>query len=324
MNSGITTPSPKQHHRKPEIAMETNMMLFRSDNTRRHLPRALCAALLAAGSMTLASLPAQAASDDSLTRPQVSACSTRYAPVQTLTMNAQANADPKAWVKGGLGGQRRWGEQNLQVLNSADSGLGSPALRVNYPEGTSSPSDAEEGGAGFVMPVPALRQADRACLRYQVRFQPGFDFVKGGKLPGLYGGDGPTGGDEVTGENGFSMRFMWRKQGQGELYEYVVNKDSDYGESVGRGLWRFTPGQWVTVEEEIVLNDPDQENGIARVWIDGQPTLEQQGIVYRTTDEVQIDGLMFSTFFGGHGSDWRTPRDQSVDFADFTLMTPKA
>jgi hypothetical protein len=171
--------------------------------------------------------------------------------------------------------------------------------------------------------VPALRQADRACLRYRVRFPTGFDFVKGGKLPGLYGGDGPTGGDEVTGKNGFSMRFMWRKQGQGELYEYVVNKDSDYGASVGRGRWHFTPGQWVSVEEEIVLNNPAKENGVARVWINGQPTLEQQGIVYRTTDDVHIDGLMFSTFFGGHGSDWRTPRDQAVDFADFTLMTPK-
>ena len=29
---------------------------------------------------------------------------------------------------------------------------------------------------------------DQARLGYYVRFQPGFDFVKGGKLPGLYGG----------------------------------------------------------------------------------------------------------------------------------------
>ncbi|WP_110655634.1 polysaccharide lyase [Salinicola halimionae] len=299
------------------------MTLSTLGKTRHSLIRPLSAAVLTAGALTLASLPAQAASSSSLTQPQVAACSTRYAPVQTMAMSANAKSDPKAWVKDGLGGQRRWGEQNLRILDSAESGLDAPALRVNYPEGTSSPSDAEEGGAGFVMPAPALRQADRACLRYQVRFPAGFDFVKGGKLPGLYGGDGPTGGDEVTGKNGFSMRFMWRKQGQGELYEYVVNKDSDYGESVGRGRWLFTPGQWMTVEEEIVLNDPAQENGVARVWINGQPTLEQQGIVYRTTDDVHIDGLMFSTFFGGHGSDWRTPRDQSVDFADFTLMTPK-
>jgi len=297
--------------------------IIRPRRAKRHFrwSRNTGAALLLGPALALASLPAHAASDGDLTRPQVAACSTRYAPVQTLAMNA--NDDPEDWVKDTLGGQRRWGEQNLQQLSAADSGVGAPALRVTYPQGTSSPSDAEEGGAGFVMPVPALRQADRACLRYQVRFQSGFDFVKGGKLPGLYGGDGPTGGDEVTGENGFSMRLMWRKQGQGELYEYVANKESDYGESVGRGRWRFTPGQWVTVEQEIVLNDPDEENGIARIWIDGQPTLEQHGIVYRTTDRVHIDGLMFSTFFGGHGSDWRTPRDQTVDFADFTLMVPK-
>ncbi|KAA0015624.1 hypothetical protein F0A16_20100 [Salinicola corii] len=300
------------------------MILSRLEDLQRRLTTPLSAAILTAGALTLTSLPALAASDDALAKPQVGACSSRYAPVRTLALDAGAKADPKTWVADGLGGQRRWGEQNLQVLDRADSGLDSSALRVHYPAGTSSPSDAEEGGAGFVMPVPALRQADRACLRYRVRFPTGFAFVKGGKLPGLYGGDGPTGGDEVTGKNGFSMRFMWRKQGQGELYEYIVNKDADYGESVGRGLWHFTPGQWVTVEQEIVLNDPDRQNGVARVWIDGQPTLEQQGIVYRTTDDVHIDGLMFSTFFGGHGSDWRTPRNQTVDFADFTLMTPKA
>lgn len=294
------------------------------DNANRRSLRLSGTAALLAGALTVVSLPAQAASDGDLTRPQVSACSTRYAPVHAPGMNIPANADPKAWVKSGLDAERRWGEQNLQVLSNEESGLDAPALRVSYPQGSSSPSDAKEGGAGFVMPVPALRQADRACLRYQVRFQPGFDFVKGGKLPGLYGGDGPTGGDEVTGKNGFSMRFMWRKQGQGELYEYVANKDADYGESVGRGRWRFTPGQWVSVEQEIVLNDPDRDNGIARVWINGQPILEQQGIVYRTTEDVHIDGLMFSTFFGGHGSDWRTPRHQVVDFADFTLMTPRA
>ncbi|WP_251976860.1 polysaccharide lyase [Salinicola avicenniae] len=265
----------------------------------------------------------QASDDDALMTPQQSACSTRYTPVSTLPLGAAAG-DLAAWAKDTLGAQRRWGEQNLSILGTGNSGLEGPALRVRYPEGSSSPSDAAEGGAGFVVPTPALRQTDRACLRYRVRFESGFDFVKGGKLPGLYGGDGPTGGDEVTGENGFSMRFMWRKEGQGELYEYVANKDADYGESVGRGAWHFTPGQWVTIEQEIVLNDPESDDGIARVWIDGQPILEQHGIVYRTTDQVHIDGLMFSTFFGGHGSDWRTPRDQTVDFADFMLMTPQA
>ncbi|GHB28124.1 polysaccharide lyase [Salinicola rhizosphaerae] len=294
----------------------------RNDSTAIRRPlAALIAAVSTVATFAVSALPAQA-DDNDLSRPQVSACDSRYTTVKTMDIGTAP--DMKQWVKQTLGAERRWGEQNLSVTGPSESGTGSPVLRVRYPEGTSSPSDTEEGGAGFVMPVPALRQANSACLRYRVRFEPNFDFVKGGKLPGLYGGDGPTGGDEVTGTNGFSMRFMWRKQGQGELYEYVVNKDSDYGESVGRGKWRFTPGQWVTVEEEIVLNDPDAENGVARVWIDGQPIFEQQGIVYRTTDDVHIDGLMFSTFFGGHGSDWRTPREQSADFADFTLMAPKA
>ena len=114
---------------------------------------------------------------------------------------------------------------------------------------------------------------------------------------------------------------MWREDGQGELYEYVI-KEADYGKSVGRGLWTFPTGKWVTIENEIILNDPDQKNGIARVWIDGHPVLEQQDIVYRTDDDIYVDGLMFSTFFGGHGEEWRTPRDQFADFADFRFFRP--
>lgn len=289
----------------------------RVDRTRNTL-----AALLLGGAL-LPALPALADSDaQNLAPPQMATCSSRYTQVQTPPMNVQGDA--KRWVGDTLNGERGWGEHNLEPLASSQSGLDAPAMRAHFPEGSSAPSDTVKGGAGFLMPVPELRQVDRACLRYRVRFQPNFDFVKGGKLPGLYGGQGPSGGDEITGKNGFSMRFMWRKEGQGEVYEYVVDKDSEYGESVGRGRWHFTPGKWTTIEQEIVLNDPKQENGIVRVWIDGQPVLEQDGVIYRTTDRVRIDGLMFSTFFGGHGEGWRTPRDQYIDFADFSLMVPKA
>lgn len=277
--------------------------------------------ILIAG-LTLTASMAQAGEDHakeakSLPLPQVAPCSQRY----TLVADPKPPeiSDGKEAVRKAFGTHDDWGtEKNVKVISAQKTGLGEPGLRIDYPKGTSSPSDQEEGGAGFFATIPGLSGAERACLTYKVRFPKGFDFVKGGKLPGLYGGDAPSGGDEVTGD-GYSMRFMWRRHGKGELYEYVVNKDKNnhYGESVGRGLWHFSTGQWVTVEQEIVLNDPHRDNGIARVWIDGRPILEQRGIVYRKQPTVYADGLMFSTFFGGHGKGWRTPKDQHVDFADF-------
>ncbi|MFC3283154.1 polysaccharide lyase [Litchfieldella rifensis] len=292
-------------------------------------PHCFTSRRLAIASVLLAAttgLPAQADSqeDDALAVPQVAACSQRY-PLVASPRPATGNGTAKEAIRQGFGTDRDWGtEQNVEILPPDATGLGEPGLRVHYPEGTSSPGDTEEGGAGFYTEEAAFQASDRGCLQYRVRFEPGFDFVKGGKLPGLYGGEGPSGGTAADGENGFSMRFMWREDGQGELYEYVVNQDEeeDYGASVGRGLWHFPTGRWVTIEQEIILNDPDQENGVARVWIDGAPMLEQNGIVYRTTDSVTIDGLMFSSFFGGDGEEWRTPRDQIIDFAAFRFYAP--
>ena len=274
----------------------------------------------------LAGLPATSAwaqnSENHLSYPRIEPCSQRYQPVATPQPDLSAE-DAQKGVRQGFGTKRSWGvDDNVELLDASATGLDQPGLRIHYPEGTSSPGDTEDGGAGFYSNPKGLKGAEQACLTYQVRFEPGFNFVKGGKLPGLFGGEAPSGGEKVDGENGFSMRFMWREAGQGELYEYVVNKDQEYGASVGRGLWSFPTGEWVTIEQELVLNTPGEKDGLARVWINGVPVLEQGNIVYRTTDELTIDGLMFSTFFGGNGKDWRTPRDQYADFADFRFYTP--
>lgn len=254
--------------------------------------------------------------------PHLAPCSERYPQVASLQLNDWIQSGKQA-IRNDFASTRDWGtEENLLLLNPLISELPEPALRVLYPKDSSSPSDADEegiprGGLGFYTFEKALEGSDRACLRYRVRFEEGFDFVKGGKLPGLYGGEAPSGGEKATGENGFSLRLMWREQGQGELYPYLVDLE---GKSIGRGAWHFPTSRWVDIEQEVMLNTPDERNGVARIWIDGWPILELRDLVYRTTDEVGIDGLMFSTFFGGTGETWRTPHDQHADFAAFQLF----
>ncbi|WP_447957929.1 polysaccharide lyase [Vreelandella sp. EE7] len=250
--------------------------------------------------------------------PQEAPCSQRYHLAEAPHL--APTEDAYSAIRQAFDTTRHWGtEENVAYLASEDNGLNEAGLRVRYPAGSSSPGEKPLGGAGFYSDPASFQNAERACLSYKVRFPADFDFVKGGKLPGLYGGDAPSGGDSVDGEHGFSMRLMWREEGQGELYPYVVGFE---GKSVGRGSWRYPAGSWATIEQEILLNDPDRENGVARVWIDGQPVLEQSNIVFRTTPAITIDGLMFSTFFGGTGEGWRTPRDQYVDFAEFRFYTP--
>jgi hypothetical protein len=54
-----------------------------------------------------------------------------------------------------------------------------------------------------------LSKANYIVFEYQVLFPRGFDFVKGGKLPGIYGGrEGCSGGDAA--KDCFSTRYMVR------------------------------------------------------------------------------------------------------------------
>ena len=245
-------------------------------------------------------------------------CSQRYATVSRIALPAGVAAD--AAIRAAFHPTRVWGlAENVRIVTPESSG--GAVLAVRYPKGSIAPSsDAPRGGAGFVSRAGMAQGVEAACLSYRLRFAPGFAFARGGKLPGLYGGNGPVGG--AVADAGFSARLMWRQDGDGELYAYLPDSTTRHGRSLGRGNWRFPSGRWVTVEEEIVLNDPARANGIARIWIAGALRFEATGLVLRRDPRVQIEGLMFSTFFGGRDPSWASPKDQEALFADFALHLP--
>jgi hypothetical protein len=47
-------------------------------------------------------------------------------------------------------------------------------------------------------------------------------------------------------------------------------------------------------------------------------------VQFRTVGSLRIDGLFFSTFFGGGDSSWASPVDQHADFAGFAVSTDTA
>ncbi len=214
-----------------------------------------------------------------------------------------------------------WGENNIEVISDSTRQF-QKVLRVRYPEGSASPTVSREkerplGGAGFyanlnIPPTDALK------LSYYVRFSDNFEFVKGGKLPGLFGGNFTSGGEIPDGTNGFSTRLMWRRDGDGEVYAYLPTS-KNHGTSIGRGSWQFVPGLWHHIEQEVILNHPDQKDGQIRVWVDGQQVIEKDKLTFRTTDNLKIEGIFFSTFFGGGSASWATPKDVYADFANFSV-----
>ncbi len=220
--------------------------------------------------------------------------------------------------------QGSWGGGNLQTIRQPQ-GKFPEFLRVHYPARSASPSVSRKnnvplGGSQFYASLGIAPQ-ERLRLSYSVRFPGNFNFVKGGKLPGLYGGIGNSGGTIPNGRDGFSCRLMWRKNGAGEIYAYLPSS-KEYGTSLGRGNWRFKPGQWQRIEQELWLNQPGQADGRARVWVDGKLVLDQKDLIFRTAPELQIDGIFFSTFFGGGDRSWSTPQDTEIDFANFEVSLP--
>jgi hypothetical protein len=215
-----------------------------------------------------------------------------------------------------------YGSSNANVVSDGQFGN---VLRVLYPAGSSSNSYARTGhpvgGLEFKARLPGGAASGSVFLSYWLRFAPNFQWVKGGKLPGLCGGTCPSGGAAVSGYHGWSMRLMWRPGGAGEQYAYILPSEA-YGTELGLGAWRFTTGDWHRMAQEIVLNTDGAPNGASRVWFDvdpeGAPTFEARSLTYRR-DDTPADALFFSTFFGGHDPDWATPVDTYIDFSNFVV-----
>lgn len=90
------------------------------------------------------------------------------------------------------------------------------------------------------MPISGLLDTSRktdtptplstATLTYKLYFEPGFDFAKGGKLPGLSSENFDSGctedGDAKRQNANWSVRVMWRPNGRLELYSYDQSRPS--------------------------------------------------------------------------------------------------
>ncbi|RZS43070.1 hypothetical protein EV193_10246 [Herbihabitans rhizosphaerae] len=201
-------------------------------------------------------------------------------------------------------------------------------LNVFYGKGSSAPSCKDcpsEGGGQFYtnfrdLGRPDLADAPTVHLRYEVKFPTDWDFgTKGGKLPGLYGG--PP-GQASGGQHGqaWSTRYMWRVRGdqpKGCLYVYDPSLGDGYGKDVGTGAWNWqSDGQWHSIEQSV-----DRRTGTLTVWYDNKQVLQENGI--SQISGIPFAGVFFSTFFGGHATEWGPRRDVNAQFRNFQADTTK-
>jgi hypothetical protein len=195
-------------------------------------------------------------------------------------------------------------------------------LRVNFAPGAIGP---DEGGAGWRLP---LGRRESAEVRYTLRFSEGFEFVKGGKLPGLCGGpENVSGGRPADGHNGFSARLMWRRDGRGEAYLYHMDQPEKYGHSFPfPDDFRFPTGKPVRVRLAVTMNAPGRSDGVLRVWITlpesaERLVVERQDLRWRATDAFGVDSLYFETFHGGSDVSWAPKKPCWAEFSELAVFS---
>jgi len=202
-----------------------------------------------------------------------------------------------------------WGDRAQIVNDDRDRGR---VLRVAFPKGAVGPV---QGGMQFGAKLPA---ADEYWLSYLIKFENGFDFRKGGKLPGLTsGGSKFTGGKSAATGEGWSARYMWKDQGKLTVYLYHADMQGEYGDGIAVGDAKLETDRWYRLTQHIRLNTGDDKNGLLEVWVDGERKLARNDIRYRLGDKGPIDSFYFSTFHGGNDATWAPQQDSFARFDDF-------
>ncbi|KAG6900757.1 hypothetical protein C0993_002181 [Termitomyces sp. T159_Od127] len=135
---------------------------------------------------------------------------------------------------------------------------GKPVLQVTHPQGSFS---SETGGAQFynLWNATAGSRFQTMMVSYEVAFDNYFDWVKGGKLPGLRGSTksnlgGCSSAKASTTNDCFSIRLMWRNSGNAESMLTQVDVD-----------WPLTFDLWNRITLLIRLNDHQTANGNIQV-----------------------------------------------------------
>jgi len=234
---------------------------------------------------------------------------------------------------------RQWGDDAISTSTKHSS---ERALRIHYAKGSYTKTHDQRGAGFYSSPDGVDVNANAMVLEYDVFFE-NFGFGIGGKLPGLYGGVTGSGGFACSGHvnlaSCFSLRLMWRRDGDGEIYAYIpTNQEAGFkdrddviyhstsGQSLGRGKVRFVNNIWQTVRLEAHLNDVGKTNGWMKLCVtpvtpDNQPQMcyTAENILMRNVDTHHLRGLMFSTFFGGSSISYAAPNDCSTYFKNFKI-----
>lgn len=186
---------------------------------------------------------------------------------------------------------------------------GSRALRGTY-------QGYEHGSRRIVNDLPLRKSADEVSLCFDVNFEKGFDFTRGGKLHGVGPDKKVTGGKDMS-KNGYSARLMFASEGGLNTYIYHQDQKGQHGETKAASGFKFKRGRYYALTLHVKLNSTSEaKDGFVRVYVDGKLEIDRKGLRLRGSDDrdTQLSQLLFSTFHGGNTPAW-APKNADGSFA---------
>lgn len=208
--------------------------------------------------------------------------------------------------------------ENLRVLTAPD---GKPILEIFVPSGSYDPLSMQRLGlrrGGVNERLFLRRQTSCLYMSYKLKFGESFQFVKGGKLFGIAGGEGNTGGKAPNGTDGFSARLMWGPGGRGALYAYLPGIHH-WGKALSSTEWTYPVGEWFQVDIFVRLNSQNNKDGEVKVWVNKKLVDAHDGLYFREGNSFKIDSVLLSIFFGGNNSEFAAIKDSLLYISDLRV-----
>ncbi|PVD36921.1 hypothetical protein C0Q70_03914 [Pomacea canaliculata] len=168
-----------------------------------------------------------------------------------------------------------WGKDSIAVVNDPAGGKEN-VLRVHFTKKHYWGSPDNPVGGGFL--YPPIPPETAMLMSFDIYFSSNFDFSKGGKLPGLWGGNVDACGSGSYTEDCFTLRFVWREGGVGGIFAHLprdqspdfcdrpdVMCETSWGLGLGRGTWTFKKSRWQRISMYVKLNIPGHQDGYIKV-----------------------------------------------------------
>ena len=256
---------------------------------------------------------------DAFTNIHTPPCSGRYPSATEFALMSESSTPLSAIELQARAGSDDWGVlENARVMKAFHNAPSPLVLQVRLPKGSTSMYQAAGNGGGltFRWQPRAMEGATSACLSYSVYVPPGFDFGKGGELPGLFGGKDYKPATPADGVNGFASRPVWGVDGKGEMRLQTPSVKGGLSQALGAPSFKLERERWISIEQETVLNTPGLNNGVARIWVDGVLKTERSKIAWRKDKSLTLSGVINDVWYGGLDSKATAPTDT------FLALTP--